>query len=101
MAISERDKQTLRKQLSPEEITNRYQQAIKFFMDGYTSKEEYKIFVDMNIKRDLQAAAHAWLHMVIDFNEYYSIVEGIVGFNLIIVGAMEKNNKIKSNGEKI
>ena len=104
MAISEKDKLTLKKQLSPEEITYRYQQAIKYFMDGgkdgMIENAEYKTFVEFNVKRDLQAAAHAWFGMVITWDEYFNIVQGIVGFDLMIQGVIENANKAKNNGEE-
>ena len=103
MAVSERDKEVLRKQLSPDEVTHRYQQAIKYFMDGAKTgiidRMEYQTFVEMNLKRDLKAAAHAWFTMTINWNEYYNLVQALVGFDLFIQGVIESSNKKKNNGE--
>ena len=104
MSISERDRDVLRKQLSPDEVTHRYQQAIKYFMDGAKTgiidRMEYQTFVEMNLKRDLKAAAHAWFTMTINWNEYYNLVQALVGFDLIILGAIEGSNKAKKNGKE-
>ena len=103
MAISERDREVLKKQLSPEEVTHRYQQAIKFFMDGaktgFVEDIEYKTYQDFNVKRDLGAAAHAWFNRVLTWEEYFNVVQGIIGFDLIIQGVIESSKKAKKNGE--
>jgi len=100
--MNELEKQRLRKNLSDEEISIRYGQAVKYFMDGAKTgimdKTEYKVFVETLPKRDLNAAALAWFNLVINFEEYFNIVQAIVGFDLIIQGIMDGRVKAKSNG---
>lgn len=96
------DKDKLRKSLSPEEVTHRYQQAITYFVDGAKTGimdiSEYKIFQETLPKRDLSAAAHAWFSMVITWEEYFNLVQAIIAFDLMVQGAMDGQIKAKSNG---
>ena len=105
MAMTESDKRILKKQLSPTEVTHRYQQAIKYFIDGgktgLIDDMEYRAYQDLNVKRDLKAAAHAWFTMVLTWEEYYNIVQGIVGFDLMIQGIVANSRKAKKNGEEV
>jgi hypothetical protein len=101
--MEERQKEQLRKQLSPAEVTHRYQQAVTYFVNGgktgLIESSEYKIFLDMNVKRDLSAAAHAWFSMVLTWEQYFDLVQAIVGFDLMVQGAIENSKNVKSNGE--
>ena len=101
--MDDRQKEVLRKQLSNEEVSHRYQQAIKYFADGMATggmdKSEYKIFQETLPKRDLSAAAHAWFNMVITWEEYFNLVQAIIAFDLMVQGAMDGQIKAKSNGE--
>ncbi len=101
--MNDYDKQRLLKSLSPEEITHRYQQAIQYFLDGaktgVVDKTEYRVFQETLPKRDLSAAAHAWLNMLITYDEYFNIVQTIVAFDLMVQSAIDGNIKAKSNGE--
>ena len=103
MALSDREKEVLRRQLSPAEVTHRYQQAIKYFADGASTgimdKSEYKIYQQTLPQKDLAAAAHAWFGMVLTFQEYFDLVQAIIGFDLMIQGVMDGQIKAKSNGE--
>ena len=103
MALTERDKETLKRQLSPEEITYRYQQAVKYFVDGGKSgvfeKAEYDTFQEYNVKRDMQAAAHAWFNMVLTWKQYFDLITAIVGYDLMVQGAIDAAKKAKKNGE--
>jgi len=101
--MNEFDKEKMRKSLSPEEVTHRYQQAITYFVDGAKTgimdMSEYKIFQETLPKRDLSAAAHAWFNMVITWEEYFNLVQAIIAFDLMVQGAMDGQIKAKSNGE--
>lgn len=101
--MDDRQKEVLRRQLSPAEVTHRYQQAVKYFVEGgktgIMDKAEYDTFVDIQLKRDFSAAAHAWFGMVITWQEYHDLIQALIGFDLMILGAMEDSKRVKSNGE--
>lgn len=97
--MDDRQKETLRKQLSREEVQHRYQQAVNYFTGGVTDRMEYKIFQEQLIKRDLSAAAHAWFSMILTWEEYYNLVQSLIGFDLLVQGIIDGQIKAKGNGE--
>jgi len=101
--MDDNQRNTLRRQLSGEEVTHRYQQAISYFVEGARTGivdiTEYKIFQETLVKRDLSAAAHAWFGMAITWEEYFDLVQAIIGFDLMVQGAISGQIKAKSNGE--
>ena len=101
--MNDNQKEAIKKQLSKVELTHRYQQAIAFFLDGAKTgiidNSEYQTFLEFNVKRDLSAAAHAWLGMMLSFEQYFDIVQAIIGFDLMVQGAIDGQIKAKSNGE--
>jgi len=101
--MQEANKKRLLAQFDAEKMPIRYQQAIKYFADGgqmgYIDKAEYQTFKDMTLKPDIVGLAHAYLNNLYNFDEYYNRLQTIIGFNLMVLGAMEMVNKKKSNGK--
>ena len=95
--IPEENNNILKRQLSDEELTRRYQEAIHYFAtgNGMIDRTEYRVFQEQLIKKDLQALAHAWLSMVFTFEEYYQKIEAIIGFNLMVLGLMDKTITVR------
>jgi len=101
--MQEQNKLRLLNQFDKDKMLLRYQQQIKYFAEGgnmgIIDEMEYKIFRDMTLKNDLVGLAHAYLNNLYGFDEYYDRLEAIVGFNLMVRGAMDNVNRKKSNGE--
>ena len=102
--MDEKNKEVLQKQFSHDNMAVRYQQAIKYFADGSKTgtvdKQEYKMFQEMTLKRDVTALAHAYLQMVFSFDEYWDRLQALVAWDLMIQGLIDGSVKQKSNGEE-
>jgi len=103
MAISDRDREMLEKRFNNENLAHAYQQFLNYIIDGAKTgildKTEYKIYVEMTLKRDVAALAHAFLSGIFNFEEYWDRLQAIVGYDLMIQGVFDGQIKAKSNGE--
>jgi len=87
----DRNLEILQKQFSVDNIAHRYQQAVKYFVEG-ADKSEYKVFVEMTMKKDISALAHTLLQRVYSFEEYMERLHIIIGYDLMIQETIRKNN---------
>lgn len=102
MAISDKDKETLRKKFSGDNWARVYQEFINYSMGGLTSgidASEYKMFVSMTLSKDVSALAHGFLMGAFTWDEYWDRIQAIVGFDLMITGVVTGTIKAKSNGD--
>ena len=53
----------------------------------------------MTQKKDVDMITGAYINHVINYGEYWQKMELLVGWNLMILGLLDGNVKVKSNGQ--
>jgi len=88
--MDEFKKQQLINSFSQENMNVRYGQAMKYFGEvlatnnGVVEDIDYKMFVEVTLKRDFNLLSHAYLQHIMDFEMFYEKTQQLVGFNIMI-----------------
>lgn len=102
MAINELDRSRLEKKFKSEEFKRVYIEFIEYCKGGLKAGidiSEYGSFVQMTLKKDIDSLCAAYMNNVLNFGEFWNVMQQIVAFDLIIQSTIEDAIHVKSNGE--
>lgn len=101
--MTDREKEQLLKGISLDTLSRTYIHFINYMIDGskvgVIDQMEYKLFKNATMKRDIAGLAHAYLNMLITFDQYWETITAIVGWDLMMQGVIDGSIKAKNNGE--